>query len=254
LAGKALKLFLIEFGVLAGKALKLFLIEFGVLAGKGMSILSNSDKFYVNMYVMGDQMLTSKDDNGQIVYGAPVAKLITQTIPVSTIPASYTEVCQFLKDVNGKNPDPDTIRKLVRYTGWEEAMPSWTRAKWGRVMDKFGKCASLDIPDRVKHLRDSADDIEFTDFVIVHQTYAGDKSVTHQLIAECIRNVLKVSDNVICPITAIHKARLHDYPLNMKHEFENAKYQSAELKKQFDAADFDVQSVNNCLKGSYCCC
>lgn len=54
-----------------------------------MSILSAADKFYVNMYVAGDKMLTSTDAQGKTVLGTPVATLITQTTPASSIRGVY---------------------------------------------------------------------------------------------------------------------------------------------------------------------
>jgi hypothetical protein len=54
-----------------------------------MSILSQADKFYVNMYVAGDKMLTSTDAQGKTVLGTPVAALITQTTPSSSIRGVY---------------------------------------------------------------------------------------------------------------------------------------------------------------------
>jgi hypothetical protein len=214
--------------------------------GKAMSILSNADPFYVNMYVMGDKMLTSQDDNGNIVYGEPVAQLITQKTPVSSIKTSYSEVCQYLKDTEGHMPQPQIIEKLVRHTGWEEAIPSWSRGKWTKIMDKFGKCECL------TDLKPLFSQEDFTEFVIVHQLYDNADKVSHENIIKCIINLLHESDNgdVICPITQIHHDKLKDTPLNMKNEFEKFKYQNKDLYDQFNHADFDVKSVNNCLKGT----
>lgn len=129
-------------------------------------------------------------------------------------------------------------------------MPSWTRGKWKSVMKNFKKCEILKIPNHQK--KDTDDDNKFTDFVIVHQTYADQSKkavVTHEDLIKCVHDVLDVEGVVKCPITAIHLGRLHHLPENMKDEFNNPLFQDTELKQQFDAAQFDVVAVNNCLKG-----